>query len=248
MKAKLSSLNKELEEAKAAKSGRGVAELTTSPSATSGGGDVEVMAAEREGDASNPGEEIASRSPTQNKNVNHTKVVVLRQKLEGKDEEVKLLKRKLEEKEGLVQVLQENMTSLTSGDEEKFAIISQAIQKDEKIFRLSEKILEHDKVVMDLQENVKEKEEVIQSRNRAFKLIAEELNQNRVQLAEKDQLISQLSEEKNSIASGALEKDDGAKTNEEIVSLKSELQAKERALLQLNDRFAITKEQMNHLQ
>ena len=73
---------------------------------------------------------------------------------------------------------------------------------------------------MDLQENVKEKEEVIQSRNRAFKLIAEELNQNRVQLAEKDQLISQLSEEKNSIASGALEKDDGAKTNEEIVSLK----------------------------
>ena len=46
----------------------------------------------------------------------------------------------------LLSVLQENMTSLASGDEEKFAIISQAIQKDEKIFRLSEKILEHDKV------------------------------------------------------------------------------------------------------
>ena len=43
-------------------------------------------------------------------------------------------------------VLQENMASLASGDEEKFAIISQAIQKDEKIFRLNDKILEHDKV------------------------------------------------------------------------------------------------------
>ena len=38
------------------------------------------------------------------------------------------------------------MASLASGDEEKFAIISQAIQKDEKIFRLNDKILEHDKV------------------------------------------------------------------------------------------------------
>ena len=35
---------------------------------------------------------------------------------------------------------------MASGDEEKFAIISQAIQKDEKIFRLNDKILEHDKV------------------------------------------------------------------------------------------------------
>ena len=46
----------------------------------------------------------------------------------------------------LSSVLQENMTSVASGDEEKFAIISQAIQKDEKIFRLNDKILEHDKV------------------------------------------------------------------------------------------------------
>ena len=45
---------------------------------------------------------------------------------------------------------------------------------------------------MDLQENVRGKEEVIQSRNRAFKLIAEELNQNRTQLAEKDSLIQDL--------------------------------------------------------
>ena len=74
---------------------------------------------------------------------------------------------------------------------------------------------------MDLQENVREKEEVIQSRNRAFKLIAEELNQNRVQIAEKDQLISQLNGEKDSAhASGALDKVDGAKSNEEVIALK----------------------------
>ena len=33
-----------------------------------------------------------------------------------------------------------------------------------------------------------------------------------------------------------------------FVSDQSEVEAKEKALLQLNDRFAITKEQMNHLQ
>ena len=32
------------------------------------------------------------------------------------------------------------------------------------------------------------------------------------------------------------------------LSLQKELEVKEKALLQLNDRFAITKEQMNHLQ
>ena len=48
---------------------------------------------------------------------------------------------------------------------------------------------------MDLQENVREKDEVIQSRNRAFKLIAEELNQNRVSIEEKDALINELKQQ-----------------------------------------------------
>ena len=77
---------------------------------------------------------------------------------------------------------------------------------------------------MDLQENVREKEEVIQSRNRAFKLIAEELNQNRVQLAEKDAIISKLREVNESrtattSSNGALDKDDGAK-HEQVQALK----------------------------
>ena len=58
---------------------------------------------------------------------------------------------------------------------------------------------------MDLQENVREKEEVISSRNRAFKLIAEELNQNRTQLAEKDALIQDLQRASASQGSGANE-------------------------------------------
>ena len=44
-------------------------------------------------------------------------------------------------------VLQENMTSVAAGDDERFAIISQAIQKDEKICRLNDQLLEHDKVM-----------------------------------------------------------------------------------------------------
>merc|ERR1712168_1390473 len=101
---------------------------------------------------------------------------------------------------------------------------------------------EHDKVVMDLQENVREKEEVIQSRNRAFKLIAEELNQNRTHLAEKDSLIQQLQQ------SSAFEGNRADNENNNLISLKEEIDTKEKALHLLNDRFAITKEQMNHLQ
>ena len=67
---------------------------------------------------------------------------------------------------------------------------------------------------MDLQENVREKEEVIQSRNRAFKLIAEELNQNRTQLAEKDSLIQQLQQ------SSAFEGNRADNENNNLISLK----------------------------
>ena len=93
MKAKLVSLNKELEEAKGAKSGPGVAEMlttTTTPSSASGG--------PLDGSSSE-----VSFTDLSNNNKENTKVVVLSQKLEGKEAEVKQLKRKLEEKEGLVQ-------------------------------------------------------------------------------------------------------------------------------------------------
>ena len=92
MKAKLVSLNKELEEAKGAKSGPGVAEMltTTTPSSASGG--------PLDGSSSE-----VSITDLSNNNKENTKVVVLSQKLEGKEAEVKQLKRKLEEKEGLVQ-------------------------------------------------------------------------------------------------------------------------------------------------
>ena len=91
-KAKLVSMNKEIDELRksSSKSGPGVASSASSSSINE--------PAEREEDAAVTTE--ISRSPNAN---NNTKVVVLRQKLEGKEEEVKLLKRKLEEKEGLVQ-------------------------------------------------------------------------------------------------------------------------------------------------
>ena len=94
-KAKLVSLNKEIDELRksSSKSGPGVASSASSSSINE--------PAEREEDAAVTTE--ISRSPNANNNNNNTKVVVLRQKLEGKEEEVKLLKRKLEEKAGLVQ-------------------------------------------------------------------------------------------------------------------------------------------------
>ena len=67
---------------------------------------------------------------------------------------------------------------------------------------------------MDLQENIREKEEVIQSRNRAFKLIGEELNTNRLQIAEKDALINQLRN------SSALDKDGANSTSLDFTALK----------------------------
>ena len=70
---------------------------------------------------------------------------------------------------------------------------------------------------MDLQENVREKEEVIQSRNRAFKLIAEELSQNRAQISEKDTLIRELQEKS---GSGALADDGANQRNCDVASLK----------------------------
>ena len=94
MKAKLVSLNKELEEAKTCKSGPGVAELTKTT--------------ESPNESSTHSEESSVEiSPTpsldsSNNNSINTKVV-LRHKLEGKELEVKQLMRKLEEKEGLVQ-------------------------------------------------------------------------------------------------------------------------------------------------
>ena len=94
-KAKLVSMNKEIDELRksSSKSGPGVASSASSSTINE--------PAEREEDAAVTTE--ISRSPNANNNNNNTKIVVLRQKLEGKEEEVKLLKRKLEEKEGLVQ-------------------------------------------------------------------------------------------------------------------------------------------------
>ena len=92
-KAKLASLNKDLEEARANKSGPGVAALTTNEPLDDSSGDSRESSAE-----------ISSANDSPNNNTsNNTKVVVLRQKLEGKELEVKQLTRKLEEKEGLVQ-------------------------------------------------------------------------------------------------------------------------------------------------